>query len=142
MKKTSIFLYSIFLITLIPIIIVYWEHAIVEFHAYGNTTSETKQTKTFVEGMLFYAIAWGYIITGALILLKPRWRTPYLVLLVGTVAIVILYYFRIYGLQIPFTNIVIVDFSTDYRDVITRIAQQIIVIPTTALLILNRIRVT
>jgi hypothetical protein len=67
-------------------------------------------------------------------------RIPYLVIIVGTVAIVVLYYMRIYGISIPFTEIVIVDFSSDWRDVITKIAQQILVIPVTALLILTRDR--
>ena len=70
-------------------------------------------------------------------ILFSRSRIPYLVIIVGTVAIVVLYYMRIYGISIPFTEIVIVDFSSDYRDVITKIAQQILVIPVTALLILR-----
>jgi hypothetical protein len=70
----------------------------------------------------------------------PQSRIPYLVIIVGTIAVVILYYLRIYGIPILGTEIVIVDFSSDYRDVITKICQQILVIPATALLILRKDR--
>ena len=137
-KTTKIFLYSIFLITVIPIIIVYIEHSFVEFEASENTKSETKKIKTFSEGILFYGIAWGYIITTLLIIIVPRLsRIPYLVLIIGTIAVTILYYMRIYGIPIPFTEIVITDFSSDWRDVITKICQQILVIPVSILLVLN-----
>ena len=136
--KTKIFLYSIFLITLVPIIYVYQEHATVELEAYYDATTETKKIKTFGESFLFMSIAWGYVFTALLMIVAPQWRIPYLILLVGTVAVTILYYFRIYGIPIPFTEIVIVDFSSDWRDVITKICQQIIVIPTSILLILSR----
>jgi hypothetical protein len=137
-KKTNIFLYSIFFITIIPTIYVYIEHANVEKEAYDNAKTETKKIKTLSEALLFGGIGLGYVIATIFIFIKPRNPVPYLIILVGTVAVVILYYLRIYGIPIPFTEIVIVDFSSDWRDVITKICQQILVIPTMALLILNR----
>ncbi|MDF2736335.1 MAG: hypothetical protein K0S93_191 [Nitrososphaeraceae archaeon] len=136
-KKTTkiLLLYSIFLVALIPTIYIYLEHANVEFKAFENAKTETKQIKTLSEFALFFGIALGYIVSFVAMLYFPQSRIPYLVILVGTVAIVILYYFRIYGIPIPFTEIVIVDFSSDWRDVITKICQQILVIPLSILFV-------
>jgi hypothetical protein len=134
---TKLFLYSIFLVTLIPTIYVYIEHANVEAKAFENAKTETKKIKTMSEALLFGGIGFGYTITTIFIFLKPQNPIPYLVIIVGTIAVVILYYLRIYGIPIPFTEIVIVDFSSDWRDVITKIAQQILIVPVTALLILR-----
>lgn len=98
-------------------------------NAYETAKTETKKIKTLGEGLLFYGIGVGYIITTILVFLKPNWKIPYLVILIGTVAVVILYYLRIYGIPIPGTLIVITDFSSDWRDVVTKICQQILVIP-------------
>jgi hypothetical protein len=130
---TKIFLYSIFLISVIPTIYVYIEHANVEAKAYDNAKTETKKIKTLSEALLFGGIGLGYVIATIFIFLEPQSRIPYLVIIVGTIAVVILYYLRIYGIPIPFTQIVIVDFSSDWRDVITKIAQQILIVPVTAL---------
>jgi hypothetical protein len=130
---TKIFLYSIFLITVIPTIYVYAEHANVEFNAYTNAKTETKQIKTLSETIFFGAISIGYSFLASCIIFLPRYRIPYLVIIVGTIAVVILYYLRIYGIPIPGTPIVIVDFSSDWRDVITKICQQILIVPVTAL---------
>ena len=138
--KTKIFLLSIFLITVIPVIIIYFEHAIVEFEAFETAKTETKLIKTFGEGILFAGIGLGYVITTIFIFVKPEWKIPYFIILVGTVAVTILYYFRIFGIPIPFTEIVIVDFSSDWRDVITKICQQILVIPVTALLLTRKVK--
>ena len=136
-KTKIIFLYSIFLISVIPTIYIYAEHANVEKEAYENATTETKKIKTLSEALLFGGIGLGYVIATIFIFLKPRNPIAYLVIIIGTVAVTILYYFRIYGIPIPFIEIVIVDFSSDWRDVITKIAQQILVIPATALLLLR-----
>jgi hypothetical protein len=130
---TKILLYSIFLITVIPTIYVYIEHANVELKAYENAKTETKKIKTMSEALLFGGIGLGYVIATIFIFLEPQNPIPYLVIIVGTIAVVILYYMRIYGIPIPGTPIVIVDFSSDWRDVITKIAQQILIVPVTAL---------
>ena len=122
----------IFLATVIPTILVYLEHGIAEEKAYNKSIEkgdEYKATKQGGEAALFFSIAIGYAIGTAFIIIKPQWRIPYVVLIVGTIAIVILYYFRIYGIPVPFTDVIIRDISTDWRDVVTKIAQQIIVIP-------------
>jgi hypothetical protein len=138
MKTKIIILLSIFLVTVIPIIYVYYEHAFVEYDAWKNATTETKKIKTLGESLLFSLIGLGYVITTIFIILTPQYRIPYLVVIVGTVAVVILYYFRIYGIPIPFTEgIVITDLSSDWRDVVTKICQQILVIPVSMLLILK-----
>ena len=48
----------------------------------------------------------------------------------GTVAIIIVYYFRtMIGIPIVGTDLIIKEYTIDYRDVITKIAQQAFVIP-------------
>lgn len=138
-KKTKIFLLSIFLISVIPCIYVYLEHGYVEQKAFDKSIAkdnQTKATKQAGEALLFYGIGFGYILTTILIFIKPEWKIPYFIILVGTVAVVILYYCRIYGIPIPGTPIVITDFSSDWRDVVTKICQQILVIPVSILLVL------
>lgn len=138
--KTKIFLLSIFLICVIPTIYIYFEHAYIEGEANEKAKTETKKIKTLGEAILFASIGMGYAVTAFLIIFFPKYRIPYFVILVGTVAVVILYYFRLFGIPIPFTEIVIVDFSSDYRDVITKICQQILVIPVTALLLIRKVK--
>ncbi len=139
-NNTNKILFFIFLVTVIPAIIVYIEHANVEIDAYKNAkpSQETKKIKTLSEALLFYGIGVGYIIATIFMLVKPQNPISYLVIIVGTVAVVILYYLRIYGIPIPNTEIVIVDFSSDWRDVITKICQQILVIPVSILLLTRR----
>ena len=135
-KQSILFLITFALI--LPTSYIYVDHANVEAKAYENAKTETKKIKTMSEALLFFGIGLGYIITMCYMLLYPQNRLPYLVLLVGTVAVTILYYFRIYGIPIPFTDgIVIVDFSSDWRDVITKISQQILVIPVAILMVVN-----
>lgn len=138
MNKTKISLLLIFLVTTtIPVIYVYLEHATVEVNAYEKATTETKKIKTLSEALLFAGIGFGYVISIGAILYFPKSPIPYLVVIIGTIAVVILYYLRIYGIPIPGTEIVIVDFSSDWRDVVTKIFQQILVVPATALLFLR-----
>ena len=69
LKATKIFLLSIFLITVIPTIYIYAEHANVEKEAYENATTETKQIKTLSETLLFGGIGLGYVIATIFIFL-------------------------------------------------------------------------
>jgi hypothetical protein len=82
-------------------------------------------------------VAIAYSILTFSIIIFPQFRIPYIVLLAGTVVLVIFYYQRLYGIPIPFTEIVITDLSSDHRDAITKICQQVMLIPVTALLIIN-----
>lgn len=118
----------------IPLIVLYLEHAYVEFSAHDKAKSETKRIKTAGEGTLFLSIAVGYLITTIYILVFPRDKIPYVVVIVGTVAIVYLWLFRIYGIPIPGTDIVITDMSSDWRDIISKTLQTVIIIPATILL--------
>ena len=75
-------------------------------------------------------IAIGYIVTSILIFAKPNNVIPYYVLLIGTIAILVVYYFRtMTGIPIPGTDLIIKEYAIDYRDVVTKIAQQAFVIP-------------
>jgi hypothetical protein len=133
--KNTKLLYFIFLICVIPTIYVYLEHAIVEKQAHDKATSETKKIKTLAEFYFFFIVGFGYISLIPFILIVPQYRIPYIVLIIGTIVIVIFYYLsRIYPIPIPFTEQVIRDVTMDWRDVVTKIAQQILVVPIAMLL--------
>lgn len=141
MKNSYKILFIIFLATVIPTIYVYAEHGFAEAKASLKSLEkgdEYKKTKQLGETYLFWSIATGYSICTILIIMRPKHRIPYIVLIVGTVAIVILYYMRIYGIPVLFTDVIIRDISTDWRDVITKICQQIMVIPLSLMLYTRR----
>jgi len=118
---------------MIPNVIVYVEHSVLEFEESQNSKEQgmlNKSTRQLAEGIFFAMIAIGYVITTMLIFIKPNNVIPYYVLLIGTVAILIVYYFRtMTGIPIPGTDLIIKEYAIDYRDVITKIAQQAFVIP-------------
>jgi hypothetical protein len=123
----------IFVGLMIPNVIVYVEHSLLEFEESQNSKEQgmlNKSTRQLAEGIFFAMIAIGYVITTMLIFIKPNNVIPYYVLLIGTVAILIVYYFRtMTGIPIPGTDLIIKEYAIDYRDVITKIAQQAFVIP-------------
>ena len=123
----------IFVGLMIPNVIVYVEHSLLEFEESQNSIEQgmlNKSTRQLAEGIFFAMIAIGYVITTILIFIKPNNVIPYYVLLIGTVAILIVYYFRtMTGIPIPGTDLIIKEYAIDYRDVITKIAQQAFVIP-------------
>jgi len=89
-----------------------------------------KSTRQLAEGIFFAMLAIGYIVTTILIFTKPRHVIPYYIILTGTVIIIIVYYFRtMTGIPIIGTDLIIKEYSIDYRDVITKITQQAFVIP-------------
>jgi hypothetical protein len=123
----------VFVGLMIPNVIVYVEHSLLEFGESQNSKEQgmlNKSTRQLAEGIFFAMIAIGYVITTILIFIKPNNVIPYYVLLIGTVAILIVYYFRtMTGVPIPGTDLIIKEYAIDYRDVITKIAQQAFVIP-------------
>ena len=123
----------IFIGLMIPNVIVYVEHAILEIDESQKSSTQgmvNKSTRQLSEGIFFAMIAIGYTVTTLLIFIKPNNVIPYYVLLIGTVAILVVYYFRsMTGIPIPGTDLIIKEYAIDYRDVITKIAQQAFVIP-------------
>lgn len=123
---------------MIPNVIVYVQHSIHEIEVSQKSATEGKvnsSTRQLSEGVFFALIAVGYVITTISILLKPNNVIPYYVLLIGTVAIIIIYYFRTTtGIPIPGTSLVIKEYLVDYSDIITKITQQIFVIPVAMML--------
>jgi len=123
----------IFVGLMIPNVIVYFEHSLLEFQESAKSSDQAmvnKSTRQLSEGIFFALIAIGYVVTTIFIFIKPNNEIPYYVLLIGTVAILIVYYFRtMTGIPIPGTDLVIKEYTIDYRDVITKIAQQAFVIP-------------
>jgi len=123
----------IFVGLMIPNVIVYVEHSFLELDESQNSKAqgmENKSTRQVGEGIFFALIAIGYTVATIFIFIKPNNMIPYYVLLIGTVAILVVYYFRtMTGIPIPGTDLVIKEYTVDYRDVITKIAQQAFVIP-------------
>ena len=123
----------IFVGLMIPNVIVYAEHSLLEFHESGKSLDQqmiNKSTRQLSEGIFFALVAIGYVVTTIFIFIKPNHEIPYYVLLIGTIAILVVYYFRtMTGIPIPGTDLIIKEYTIDYRDVITKIAQQAFVIP-------------
>jgi hypothetical protein len=123
----------IFVGLMIPNLIVYVEHSLLEFHESEKSLEQqmvNKSTRQLSEGIFFALVAIEYVVTTIFIFIKPNNEIPYYVLLIGTIAILVVYYFRtMTGIPIPGTDLVIKEYAIDYRDVITKIAQQAFVIP-------------
>ena len=137
MKNSNKILFIIFFATVIPTIYIYFTHAIEEEKAYEKSIAKEdnyKATKQLGEAVLFFMVGFGYFVVSGIIVVKPTWRIPYIILIVGTIAIVILYYMRIYGIPVLGTDVIIRDMSTDWSDVVTKICQQIMVVPLSILL--------
>lgn len=132
-NKQITILSIIFIGLMIPNIIVYAEHSLLELGESKESADKgtiNKSTRQLAEGVFFAMIAIGYIVTTILIFTKPNNVIPYYIILVGTVAIIIVYYFRtMTGIPIIGTDLIIKEYSIDYRDVITKITQQAFVIP-------------
>ena len=123
----------IFVGLMIPTVILYAEHSLLELQESVKSAeqgSKNKSVRQLGEGILFAIISIGYIVTTVLVFVKPNNVISYYAILVGTVAIVIVYYLRtITGIPVIGTDLWIKDYTTDHRDVITKIAQQAFVIP-------------
>ena len=136
--KDMLVLSIIFVVLMIPNVIMYAQHSIHEIEVSQKSAAEGKvnsSTRQLAEGIFFGLIAIGYVVTTIFILLKPNNVIPYYVLLLGTVAIIIVYYFRTTtGIPILGTDLVIKEYLVDYNDVITKIAQQMFVIPVAMML--------
>ena len=137
-NKQITILSIIFVGLMIPNVIVYAEHSLLELGESKESAEKgtiNKSTRQLAEGIFFAMIAIGYIVTTALIFIKPNNVIPYYLILVGTVAIIIVYYFRtMTGIPIIGTDLIIKEYAIDYRDVITKIAQQAFVIPVAMML--------
>ena len=137
-NKQITILSLIFVGLMIPNVIVYVEHSLLELGESKESSEKgmvNKSTRQLGEGIFFAMIAIGYIVTTALIFIKPNNVIPYYLILVGTVAIIIVYYFRaMTGIPIIGTDLIIKEYSIDYRDVITKILQQAFVIPVAMML--------
>jgi hypothetical protein len=136
--KDMMILSIIFVGLMIPNVIVYAQHSIHEIEASQKSAADGKvnsSTRQLSEGVFFGLVAIGYTLTTIFILLKPTNVIPYYVLLIGTVAIIVVYYFRTTtGIPVLGTDLIIKEYLVDYSDVITKIAQQIFVIPAAMML--------
>ena len=132
-NKQITILSLIFIGLMIPNVIVYLEHSLLELGESKESAEKgsiNKSTRQHGEGTFFALVAIGYIITSILVFAKPNNVVPYYAILVGTVAIIIVYYFRtMTGIPVIGTDLIIKEYTVDYRDVITKIAQQAFVIP-------------
>ena len=123
---------------MIPNIAVYAYHTQHEFHESQENIVKFPQisNEQFGEGIFFLIVTVGYIIMTVWIFVKPNNAIPYIVILVGTVLIIVIYYLsKTSGVPIldGFDNWIIDD-STNWKDAVTKIAQQIFVIPLSIML--------
>jgi hypothetical protein len=137
-------LFAIFLLFMIPNIVVYAYHMQHEFHESTESIEHgyiEKGNEQFSEGIFFFIVAFGYIVTTSFVIIRPYNPVSYYAILVGTVIIIVIYYLsKTTGVPIfdGFDNWII-DNSTNWKDSVTKIAQQALVIPLSMLLILNTI---
>jgi len=137
----------LFLVAMIPNIFVYGYHGHHEFEEafehIGIPETDHKGNEQFAEGIFFSIVTVGYIITTIFVLVKPYNTISYYAILVGTVIIIIIYYAsKTSGLPAPdFYDNWIIDDSTNWKDNVTKIAQQAMVIPLSMLLILRATKI-
>lgn len=140
MTPSSYFLLIIFLILcIIPLVYLYSDHGYKEIlgaeksKADGN---EKKSIRQAGEGWFFIAIAIFYTASVILIIAFPYRTWVYYPIIIITIAIIIIYYMRTTtGIPVLWTGVIIKEYVVDWNDVITKILQQILVVPATALLV-------
>jgi hypothetical protein len=134
----------IFLIFMIPNIAVYAYHANHELHESKENAIKYPEisSEQFAEFIFFTAIAIGYTICTVAIVAKRSRTAPYYVILIGTVVIIIIYYMsKTIGFPVPdYHNWWMIDDSTNWKDLVTKICQQIFVIPLAMMLQRERYR--
>jgi ABC-type proline/glycine betaine transport system permease subunit len=140
LKKTKHILLTIFIVLMIPNIIVYAYHSI---HEYSEAMEHIPYTETnhqgmeqLNEGIFFSIITIGYVITTINVITKPNRLKSYYIILIGTIVIIIVYYMsKTIGFpNIDFYDWIIIDNTTNWKDLVTKIAQQSFVIPLSILL--------
>ena len=140
-NKFYLIIISFYLIFLIPTVYIYLTHGNEEYLASQKSIekgNDYKATKQIGEATLFLAIATGYIFVTGWMLYKPDSKITKLIIIFGTISVMILYFMRIYGIPLPGTDIIIRDLSTDWRDVVTKICQSIIIFLVTLLIGVNK----
>ena len=140
-NKFYLIIISFYLVFLIPTVYIYLTHGNEEYLASQKSIekgNDYKATKQIGEATLFLAIATGYIFVTGWMLYKPDSKIPKLIIIFVTISVMILYFMRIYGIPLPGTDIIIRDLSTDWRDVVTKICQSIIIFLVTLLIGVNK----
>lgn len=136
-------LLTLFLVAMIPNIAVYGIHAQHEFEESFEhmPIAETNEqgNEQFLEGIFFSAITIGYIITTYYIITRPNDSKSYYIILIATVAIIVIYYLtKTIGMPVPDGHDNwITDFTLNWKDNVTKIAQQIFVIPLGMMLLIR-----
>ncbi|HET6717114.1 MAG TPA: hypothetical protein VFG90_08275 [Nitrososphaeraceae archaeon] len=142
-SKTSHFLLIIFTVLLIgPLVYIYQEHGLAELQHSQESKADGNEKK-FIrqsgEGLFFITIAWFYTIIAILMVIKPFNIKIYYTLVIVTIGIVILYYLRTTtGIPVLWTGVWIKEYVVDWNDVITKILQQVLVVPASALIVRAR----
>src|SRR5215218_920458 len=135
MIKIKTILLISFVAIMIPNIAVYVIHAHDELNEAKENipvqSTNHKGLEQLNEGIFFTIIYIGYITTTILIVSNPYNLKPYYVVFFGTISIIIVYFLsKTIGFPaFDFYDWVIVDDTTNWKDVITKVAQQSFVIP-------------
>lgn len=130
----------IFLILcILPLIYLYAVHGMAEINGAEKSKADGNEKKSIRqqgEGYFFNAIAIFYTASVIAIIAFPYKTWTYYPIIIVTIAIIIIYYMRTTtGIPIPGTGVIIKEYVVDWNDVITKILQQILVVPATALLV-------
>jgi len=129
-----------FLVLMVPNIFVYAYHTEHEFSEgfknIQNPATNHKGNEQLVEGIFFLGITLGYIITTIYVIFRPTNLKNYYIIILGTIAIIVIYYLsKTTGFPAPdFYDWIIIDDTTNWKDTVTKIAQQTFVIPLSMLL--------
>jgi hypothetical protein len=139
----SYFLLIIFLIIcIIPLIYLYADHGYKEILGAEKSKTDGNEKKSIRqqgEGWFFIAIAIFYTASVITIVSLPYKTWTYYPIIIITIAIIIIYYMRTTtGIPVLWTGVIIKEYVVDWNDVITKILQQILVVPATALLVRSR----
>ena len=125
---------------MIPNIFVYAYHTDHElsegFKNILNPATNHKGNEQLAEGIFFLGITLGYIITTLYIEFRPNNLKAYYIIILGTIAIIVIYYLsKTTGFPAPdLYDWMIIDDTTNWKDAVTKIAQQTFVIPLSMLL--------
>lgn len=136
--KTYFLLIAFLIILIIPLVYLYGTHGLAEIQESAKNKADGNEKKSIRqagEGYFFIAITIFYSASMIAIIGAPYKQITYYALIIVTIAIIIIYYMRTTtGIPVLWTGVWIKEYVVDWNDVITKILQQILVVPASILL--------
>ena len=138
MRTSTNILFLIYFICVIPLIIIYVVHGNQELEEAAKLKemgNESKSIKTNAEGWFLRTVAFGYAITALAIIMLPNNRIAYIIIIVGTIAVIAIWLGRSeYGIPIPGTDLEITKYTVGWEGFWTKTLQAIMLVPVAILL--------